>query len=455
MRAFSVALLFLAGCTGSTTNAPKESQQPNNKPIAEAGTAITQTADTAVALNGSQSRDPDGDPLTYHWSFDHVPEGSLVPNREAPFTSNNTTSATSSFMADTVGTYVIRLEVSDSRGAMSDPDFVIITIEDPTTLPVANAGPDVTAMVGQTVTLSGSGSYDPQGRPFTYLWTILDKPSTSASTLSGDTSVAPTLIPDVKGVYVVNLVTNNGLASSHGDAMTITALADDHAPVANAGIDVETEDCTSVQLDCSQSSDPDHDPLQYQWTIQSKPSNSSASDSVSFSDRTSSRPTFYPDQAGNYVLSCAVYDGTTWSTPDLMNIAATERRRNTPPTVNAGPNEQTDGGSASCTAQGYSYTCDDCADLSYTLGLNATVSDPDGDPYTVLWSVDEGDATISDPTVLSPTVVMKNASAVEPGQCEENEYVFRLTATDCTGESEEDIITIVVNCCGVEDTSGN
>lgn len=456
MRSLPITiLLVLAGCSG-TTSTPKESQptSTNNKPVAEAGSPVTVAADHAVDLNGGSSRDPDGDPLTYHWAFEHVPDGSLVPNRESPFTSNHTDGPTTSFMPDAIGTYVVRLEVQDNHGSRSDPDFVVITIEDPSTLPVANAGPDITTMVGQSVTMSGAGSYDPQGRPFTYSWSIIDKPTSSTTAaLTGADTVAPSFTPDVKGVYVVNLVTNNGLATSHGDALTVTAMINDNTPVANAGIDIETEDCTMVQLDASQSSDPDQDPLQYQWSIQSKPANSTATDSTSFSDRTSSRPSFYPDQAGTFVLSCAVYDGTTWSVPDLMTITATERRRNTPPAVNAGPNEQTDGGSAVCTASGYTYNCDDCQDMAYTLGLSATVTDDDGDPFTVLWTLDEGTATIDSPTALSTQVTLKKATAVEPGQCEENEYVFRLTATDCTGESDEDVVSIVVNCCGVEDTS--
>jgi len=200
-------LLVLAGCSG-TTGTPKESQptSTNNKPVAEAGSPVTVAADQSVDLNGGSSRDPDGDPLSYHWSFEHVPDGSLVPNRESPFTSNHSDGPTTSFMPDAIGTYVVRLEVQDNHGSRSDPDFVVITIEDPSTLPVANAGSDITTMVGQSVTMSGAGSYDPQGRPFTYSWSIIDKPASSTTAaLTGPDTVAPSFTPDVKGVYVVNL----------------------------------------------------------------------------------------------------------------------------------------------------------------------------------------------------------------------------------------------------------
>lgn len=446
-------LIGLAACTGATgTGSSKESTPVNNKPIAEAGTGVTQSADLQVDSNGGASRDPDGDALTYKWSFDHVPDGSLLPNREAPFTSNNASSPTTSFIPDMVGTYVVKLVVTDTHGADSDADFVVITIEDPTTLPIANAGTDLTVTVNQSVSLNGAGSYDPQGRPFTYAWTLIDSPSGSSSALTGADTVAPSLTPDTKGVYVVNLVVNNGLASSHGDAVTITATADDHAPVANAGTDVETEDCTTVQLDCAQSSDPDRDALTYLWEVQAKPTGSAVTNS-SFSDRAASRPTFYPDVAGDYTLSCAVFDGTTWSSPDLMKIKATERRKNAKPAVNAGPNETADAGTAACSPSGYTYDCDYCADLTTALGLNATVTDADGDPYTVLWEVVDGTATITNPTSLATTVTLKKAAPTEPAKCEATEFTLKVTATDCTGESDSDTIVYKVNCCGYADTN--
>jgi hypothetical protein len=446
------ALLFLAACPPAQTTDSAKTEATNNKPVADAGSAITQSADNAVALNGGSSRDPDGDVIRFHWSFDHVPEGSLVTSKEAPFSSNDTTSPTTSFIADAVGTYVIKLVVEDAKGAQSDPDFVIITIEDPSTLPIANAGTDLTVNVGQLVILNGSGSYDPQGRAFTYSWTLIDKPTSSAASLGAASTANPTLTPDVKGVYVANLVINNGLASSTGDAVTITALANDSQPVANAGQDIETEDCTTVQLDCSGSADPDGDALTYLWEVQTRPSDSSASNS-SFSDRSASRPSFYPDAAGDYTLSCAVFDGTTWSTPDLMKITATDRRANVPPTVNAGANETLDGGTAVCSESGYTYDCDYCSNLTVPLGSTATITDGDGDPYTVVWEVVDGKAEISDPSQLVTSVKLEKAAPSSPGDCDETEYTFKVTATDCTGESDSDTVILIVNCCGVADSN--
>ncbi|MDP2312301.1 MAG: PKD domain-containing protein [Pseudomonadota bacterium] len=456
---FLAMFAVLPACTdGTDKDNSGDTDTPaavNHKPIAEAGEAITQSADTAVALSGAASSDPDGDVITFHWSFDHVPEGSSLTTREAPFGANHTVEALSTtFSPDAVGTYVVKLTVTDAGGLESDPDYVIVTVEDPETVPVANAGTDIVADVGTLVTLNGALSYDPQGRTLTYGWTVVDKPTASTvSTISGADTVSGTFTPDLKGVYVLNLVVNNGLARSVSDAVTVTALGDDNAPVANAGDDQPAgEDCTTIQLDCSASADPDGDPLQYVWEVQTKPAGSTVGNAT-FSDRTAMRPTFYPDVAGEYVISCAVTDGTNWSTPDLMTLSAAERRSNERPTITAGTDTTLDGGSTTCVESGYTYDCEDCATMTYSLGSTATVTDADGDPLTIAWTTSNSDATIADATSLVTNVTLEDATAVEPAECEETEYEFDLTVTDCTGASVSDAVTITVSCCGVEDTS--
>ena len=464
MRPTLLSVLLLAACTDGVGKAPTDTDPStsdgtagtNRKPIAEAGLAVTQTADTAVILSGAASTDPDGDTIVFNWSFDHVPAGSALTSLAAPFTMNHTVESGTSFQPDAVGTFVVKLVVQDAKGADSDPDYVVITIETPTNIPVANAGIDQTVNVGATVTMDGSASYDPLGRTLTYSWLLVDKPTASGiANLTNATTVGPTLTPDVKGVYVANLVVNNGLAPSLSDAISITVLGDDHAPTANAGVDQTVEDCTAIALDCSVSADPDNDTLTYLWEVQSKPTGSTVSNTTlpySFSDRTAARPTFYPDQVGTYVLSCAVNDGATWATPDAVTLTAAERRTNTRPVADGGTNTTFEGGSAVCEESGYTYNCDECAEMTVTLGDTSTASDPDGDPITVSWTVVSGDATITDPTSLVTTVTLEEAEPTTPGECEQVEYEFELEVTDCTGASSTDTLTFIVSCCGVADS---
>lgn len=448
------ALALVVGCdTGTPTDSGGGVIDTNHAPTADAGPAQSVTADAAIQLSGGGSSDPDGDTLTYHWTFDRVPTGSTLPEKEKPFSDNNTSTASSpTFQADRVGTFVIKLVVNDGK-VDSSPALVVISVTDPENLPVANAGADATGEAGSLITLDGSKSFDPQGRALTYTWSLVDKPTASTlSSLTGGDTVAPSFTPDARGNYTVNLVVNNGLASSVADAAVITATGEDGEPVANAGEDMAVEDCTSVSLDASGSADPDGDTLTYYWAIQSKPSNSTATDKTAFSSQSAVQPTFWPDQAGTYVLSCSVYDGKNWSVPDLITLTAAERRANSKPVADAGADQSVSGGNAECVESGYVYNCDECASTTVNLGADARASDPDSDPYTIKWTVVSGDATITSDSTLSTTATLSEAEPTEPGKCEDVEYTFKLEVTDCTGESTTDNVKFTLSCCGVEDT---
>lgn len=452
----SLALFaLLSACTqkDGSTNDSSPSTDANRAPTANAGTDQTVAGDATVSLSGAGSIDPDGDALTYIWSFDHVPSGSTITSREAPFSANHSTEAGTTFVPDVQGTYVVSLVVRDPAGAPSAPDYVIVNVGSPNEWPVANAGADQTVSTGATVNVSGTSSYDPQGRPLTYSWLVVEKPAASSLTAVADAaSVSTSFVADAKGVYVLGLTVNNGLVTSAADTMTVTATAADNSPVANAGADIDTPDCTTINLDCGNSSDPDLDELSYFWEVQLKPAASNVG-ATTFSDRNSATPTFYPDQAGTYVLTCAVSDGTNWSTPDSVTLNVTERTFNSAPSVNAGADQSVDAGSATCEQSGYVFNCDECGDQTVALGADAVVTDADGDPYTVQWEVIEGDAVIANAASLSTTVKLQNLEPEEPGVCEQIEHRFRLTVTDCTGASSSDVVIYEASCCGVEDTS--
>ena len=80
--------------------------------------------------------------------------------------------------------------------------------------PVANAGSNVNALVGETVTLDGSLSSDADGNPIWYTWSFVSVPQGSNATLSDPSSVTPTFTVDKEGAYVVSLVVTDGMEFS-------------------------------------------------------------------------------------------------------------------------------------------------------------------------------------------------------------------------------------------------
>jgi len=251
---------------------------------------------------------------------------------------------------------------------------------------------------------------------------------------------------------VVSLVVNNGLSDSEPNTAAIEIKAEDPLPpVADAGEDIkDAYDCTAVELDGTDSYDPNGDLITYEWSIQSTPDGSTSSN-ASILDRNAATTAFYPDLAGAYMVSLAVYDGTAWSSPDMTYITTIERPYNTAPMVEAGKGWTIDAGEAACEEDGYSYDCDACSQVTIPLGSDASTTDDDGDPMTLLWElISDNTAEIVDDSALETTAKLSGATPVEPGACEDTEFIFQLTATDCPGETGADTVTFTVTCCGIE-----
>ena len=127
-------LLQIAGngkATLTVTNRGKQAQldvdvnvndEPNEPPIADAGTNKTVKAGSKVKLSGLKSRDAEGEALYYSWS-------QIRGNKIAMLDVDN---AEASFLAPTVSekrTYRFKLRVTDKKGADSVPAYVDVIVE--------------------------------------------------------------------------------------------------------------------------------------------------------------------------------------------------------------------------------------------------------------------------------------------------------------------------------------
>ncbi len=88
--------------------------------------------------------------------------------------------------------------------------------------PQADAGPSLRAKVGERVELDGAGSWDPNGDNLRYRWTLASRPEGSEAELVNDRAPNPHFTPDRPGIYVIELVVNDGQYDSGRDRITIT-----------------------------------------------------------------------------------------------------------------------------------------------------------------------------------------------------------------------------------------
>lgn len=188
----------------------------NSSPIADAGPDRAVVAiGTTVQLEGGRSYDVDGDPLSFQWRFLAVPPGSAAalsdPSAAAP-----------TFVADAHGDYLLQLTVADIWGA-SATDTVAVSFNQ--VRPVAAAGVNQSVIEGSTVFLDGRGSFDANGDPLTYSWSLASVPAGSAAQLSNPASVTPSFVADLPGEYVANLIVNDGFESSQPSSITVIAIS--------------------------------------------------------------------------------------------------------------------------------------------------------------------------------------------------------------------------------------
>jgi hypothetical protein len=284
---------------------------------------------SSVYLDGTGSNDADGDTLTFKWSFVSKPAGSTAAFYPDEF------SPTAKLAIDMIGDYVISLVVFDGK-LYSKPYNITLTAEN--LPPIANAGPDQSAQVGDVITLDSSRSFDRDGTIVQYKWT-LQKPADSLTRLSDANVSSPTFGIDKPGTYVARLSVFDGekwsypRTSYESQLARVVITTENSRPVAYAGpnqaVKASFWNYYIARLDGSRSYDPDRDSLTYRWSISSKPAGSTATISLPADPR----PSMFLDKDGMYVLVLRVYDGQVWSRPSSVVLT---RNANTPPEARAG-----------------------------------------------------------------------------------------------------------------------
>ena len=205
--------------------------QPPQPPVITSATSIMAAENqTAVATLTATDADTPDDDLT--WS---IPSGAAGGADRGKFTLSSAgvlafASAKDFENPDDANanrSYAVTVEASD--GTLTDTADLTVTLANANDAPTADAGADQTGITpGATVTLSGSGSGDPDaGDTLSYAWT---QTGSQLGTLTGAnaataTFTAPTAVTETTTLtFTLRVTDQHGL--SHEDSVTVTVTVD-------------------------------------------------------------------------------------------------------------------------------------------------------------------------------------------------------------------------------------
>ncbi len=277
-------------------------EQDSYRPVADAGNNFSANENTNIQLDGSGSYDLDDDPITYLWT---APEGIVLddatlvnPSFDAPEVNQNT-----------ILTFSL---ITNDGTSDSDPSMVDVTVLQVNKVPTAHAGEDASYPEGNSVSLDGSASSDPDDQELIFNWESLDGIVLFNTHSETPSFIAPSVEDNTS--YRFKLTVNDGIADSEADTVTIEILQVNQIPVAFAGSDQTINEGDPVQLDGSLSHDPDNDAITYLWT---------APPEVTLSSNTIAQPEFtapFVHYDSTLVFSLVVNDGQANSVADEVHI---------------------------------------------------------------------------------------------------------------------------------------
>jgi hypothetical protein len=385
-------------------------------PIADAGPDQTVGENTKVTLGGSNSFDTEGETLSYQWE--------QIAGR--PVLLSNPQAANPTFTApSSVGpggeSLTFQLTVTDEEAAqVADTAIVNVRLPLANTPPDADAGVDQKVEEGDTVTLNGSNSFDPDGDDVSLKW---DQTAGPPVTLSDPTAENPTFdAPLVESdglsyTFQLTVSDTSGLQATDTTVVNVTLPSGNTPPEAAVGEDqiVDEDVEETVTLNGSNSFDPEGESLFYRWRqVAGRP--------VTLSDPAAEQPTFQTPNVGltgvTLVFELTVTDaGKLQAVVDtLVNVAGDDDF----PNADAGDDQ--------------------------TVGENNTVTldglasfDPEGQNLSYRWRQRAGYAvTLSDPSDVNPTFPAPN---VTPNGIKLD---FELTVTDVLEQQQRDEVEISV-----------
>ena len=348
-------------------------------PVAEAGPDQAVTA-SVVSFDGGGSTDADGAISSWAWAFGDGQTG---------------TGRTVEHAYAAPGTYEVKLTVVDDSGAPLnvDDDRMLVTIN---ATPVADAGQDIVAAPGQSVTLDATGSIDPDGAIREALWTFPD------STVQTGERIETSF--DTPGLYRIALEVRDDFATGSASDFDEVLIRVNAPPVAVIGADLLVEPGVPVIFSGLNSYDPDGVLGTWRWDFDDMDGPMEvAAFARSF------------DVPGVVTVQLTVIDAS--GALNATDRTAISVRVNHAPVAEAGPEISTDtlfvdfddGGSTDGDGDALSYTWDFGDGSAPQTGKTQRHAFPRSGRYPVTLTVNDGSG-LGNATAIDATVVVIDAA---------------------------------------------
>jgi len=228
----------------------------NQAPICLAEkTEITTVVGTWETLDGSGSYDPDeADTIACAWT-------QILEDGETPMTIIDADKPVAQAQSLEEGVFTFQLLCSDGKEACKPPETVVLTVISNST-PVADAGDDIIAYLGDEVQLNGIGSYDPDGHELSYAWIVLPEGNTigvsEEELLPSNEDSQPSFTAFDTGTATFQLVVSDGFPGGDSEPDTVLVrilqsdgdddpIDGDEVPADEDGIDIDGDSETTEE----------------------------------------------------------------------------------------------------------------------------------------------------------------------------------------------------------------
>jgi hypothetical protein len=121
----------------------------------------------------------------------------------------------------TPGTHHLVLTGRDSAGATGSASVTLVAQDQPNFQPQANAGQDRTVATCSPL-LDASASFDLDGDPLVYLWSVVSQPPGSQAHLTDPEAARTFLVANQPGSYTIQLIVHDGQVASQPDLVNVT-----------------------------------------------------------------------------------------------------------------------------------------------------------------------------------------------------------------------------------------